>query len=1019
MKIFVLIYVIYSIPSCLGMDYDEEFTTGQKQLFRPSQSYTKVFKLVKQDKDYYEIINVNSILTIYKGDTQVAKLGEDKDHSYYFKYDSNYVYYIKFDFPSFSNDFYAFYVSTDDEELNILSSSLTLRFAKEREFSIYVKNKETTPQIIAFEIYFDSQYGIVNSISIEENSVNFVPFSSKYDTYSYRRSYYYYAIITNELIFKPIIKYQYSSIYEFKKAILRFQYETNLISENTTKCVSQDSIYNFQFYKMNPPSNKPYYEISFKKNSLLYILKGNFNKEEITSITKYSVDSYGYLMANTLSNEACFSVIFSDEKNTITEDTTFSLPLFDSRNYDVLFKGSKKYIQIKYPKNDYFNLSIYSKNEGKEINYKFYNMVSKEYVYIFSKDSNELPIQFRFTRIETVYNYYTIEIIYNGLDYDIQEEIIENDNFKCVEKTTTFFTIKHNPEKEYIYLLISDMYNSYMNFEKIYDIHSSYNFYELKENKLLQIYPSGKNICFELIYEKNKDEFKINRIKKRNFNIVNENKFKIEFYDLKINKEYFIHITTENNNIEFTKYTLDKQYSFKELINFKAKGETQKFELPVKLKNVNNIDILHIHFYYNETIETDKFECFDTTVYYNLNKKSEKPYIYLIANDTENILLNNIKLSDMKDENNFYDLNENKVMIINAQDNNIICFNLIYEKKKGLFELNGMTQRNFPIFLDNNNFQFDLSTLIKDTKYNIEIVNQDNNLQFDYYKIGNKQYEFNYDISFIADTEKIIFELPVNLKTKKIICNFSVKLVFVETINKDIFACLNTLKNYKINYIQGKDFIYLISNDTSKTYLNKKKLEEYVYFYEYFNTSTLDIYADQNYMICFDLKFVNNEDYFVIDSEQNINFNIFTYHFLKFNFTNLISDINYYIEITSKNSNIFIYDYTLDEKSHSFTGNLIDFKTTKSSIIFKFTVTLENENKLDMLNIKFYHEKIEETAVAVKVASIITYSFFGFFGLIISIRTGKLLWGKDGNKKTCNLQLYKKKFMAVYLFKRD
>ena len=85
MKIFVLIYVIYSIPSCLGMDYDEEFTTGQKQLFRPSQSYTKVFKLVKQDKDYYEIINANSILTIYKGDNQIAKLDVDKEESYYFK----------------------------------------------------------------------------------------------------------------------------------------------------------------------------------------------------------------------------------------------------------------------------------------------------------------------------------------------------------------------------------------------------------------------------------------------------------------------------------------------------------------------------------------------------------------------------------------------------------------------------------------------------------------------------------------------------------------------------------------------------------------------------------------------------------------------------------------------------------------------------------------------------------------------------------------------------------------------
>ena len=68
------------------MDYDEEYTIGLKQLFKQSQSYTKIYKLIKQDKDYYEIINANSILTIYKGDNQIAKLDVDKEESYYFKY---------------------------------------------------------------------------------------------------------------------------------------------------------------------------------------------------------------------------------------------------------------------------------------------------------------------------------------------------------------------------------------------------------------------------------------------------------------------------------------------------------------------------------------------------------------------------------------------------------------------------------------------------------------------------------------------------------------------------------------------------------------------------------------------------------------------------------------------------------------------------------------------------------------------------------------------------------------------
>lgn len=317
MKIFVLIYIIYSIPLCFGMDYDEKFTTGLKRLYKESQSFTIVYKLILQENDYYEIHNANCILTIYKGENQVAKLESISEEAYYFKYDSNYVYYIKFEFPYSSYDFYAFYVSTGDEELNTLSSSLILRFAERRDFSIKIKNKEKTPQIIKIEILFGSGDGIVSSTSIVENGNKFSPPSTKDDYYSNERRYSYYAIITNELTFETYLYYQYYLIYQFQEAKLCLYYETNLISENTNKCLSKGRADIIEFYKINPPSDKDYYEISYKGSLYLYYVKNNTYKERITSINKYKIKTYEYFLAEIYGNEACFSILFSDKNNTI------------------------------------------------------------------------------------------------------------------------------------------------------------------------------------------------------------------------------------------------------------------------------------------------------------------------------------------------------------------------------------------------------------------------------------------------------------------------------------------------------------------------------------------------------------------------------------------------------------------------------------------------------------------------------------------------------------------------------
>ena len=98
MSLVKIIISIFLVQICFGMEYDEEFTSGLKS-YNQMQHRTikkRTFKLKYQNKAYYEISNVNSILTIYKGETQIAKLENDKENSYYFKYDLNYNYYIFF-----------------------------------------------------------------------------------------------------------------------------------------------------------------------------------------------------------------------------------------------------------------------------------------------------------------------------------------------------------------------------------------------------------------------------------------------------------------------------------------------------------------------------------------------------------------------------------------------------------------------------------------------------------------------------------------------------------------------------------------------------------------------------------------------------------------------------------------------------------------------------------------------------------------------------------------------------------
>ena len=495
--IFIILIEIY-----FAMNYDEEInTTGSFTYKYYKPTYTLRTYKINKYKEYYEIYNMNITLCIYKGETQIKKLENNLEDAYYFKYNNNDVYYITAIYPSSFCELCGFIVSSEDHEFNILSDeyNTTLYFGRYRKFSLKIQNKENTPQFLEIIIRLKSgQYGIFNKAYFEEKGIAFNPINTSDYTYSYMRSNTSYPIIVDELIFKPEFMFQYINHqkYYYEVSIEVNYFNSYIISKNYTECFPK---YTFDFYKINNPLNKFFYEISFSKDSLVYLMKSNVEKIKINSLSKYNINDYSILYFETNKNKGCFSIIFSDEKNTITSNTDFKLTLFDSRNYNVIITDNKKFIQINYIKNDYFNIHLY---ENQEIKYKFFKL--NKYIFIFEKNSDEFPLQLQFEKNkEFNRDYYEIEFSYYGLDEDINIEIIHENTIKCVNKTT-FYNLTFNPEKQYIYFISNDSSTVYLNDISINNV-SNNNYFKLEKDENFDIYADNdKHInCFELKYEIN------------------------------------------------------------------------------------------------------------------------------------------------------------------------------------------------------------------------------------------------------------------------------------------------------------------------------------------------------------------------------------------------------------------------------------------------------------------------------------------------------------------------------------
>ena len=590
-----IIFLILLSQLCFAIDYDEEITTGQKLYFTTQSFKKKTYKLVKENNDYVEIYNFYSKLTIMKGDTEIIKLeNSNEEESYYFKYDSNSIYYIIFEFPTSSFNICGFKVSSSEEEYNLLTSKLYLYFAKKREFTLKIKNTENTPQIIELELYMD-QYAAFESSKAQENGITFIPNYSQ-ESYFSSRWVKFNLILNDELIFMPIIKYPYTQISQLNFASITLTYKNdNVISKNFTKCLSQG---NFEYYKLNYPNDKLYCETSFSKNTLLYNIKSNTNLNKITEITSFSNNQLSFLMINATEYQGCFSVIFKDKDNKINEDQDFNLTLFDARSYDVLFTQPKNYIQIKYQINEFYNLTLSTTNQ-KLISYSYFYPNDKSYVFLFEKTSDEFKVQFNFEQISVPTNdYYVVNISYNGIDKDLVRNNINSDSFKCVD-TATHYRIQTNSEKPFIFLLTNETTKVALEDKSLEEINSLVNFYKIDRNKDFGIFPSKNEIiCFDLMYQTKEDMFTLKPKQKLNFHLVSPNYFIINLINLKKGCKITFEIKSEKKNINIGKIYIDnKEYSSGNKIEFTADKEEAELELPITLNNNKIIDVMTIYFH--------------------------------------------------------------------------------------------------------------------------------------------------------------------------------------------------------------------------------------------------------------------------------------------------------------------------------------------------------------------------------------------------------------------------------------
>ena len=456
---FLILFLI-NIGLCFS-DYDVNVIGSFQNIYTNAPKKILYFKIQKSTGNYFEVLNFYGRIIFKKNNKKIEEL-PSSENSFFFEHDGISEYNLTYIFPDPFKICGIMISSKNTEYSSLLNTSLTYYILRQREMNFLIKNgNPLIPKIISVKLYLDYSYkvNILNSAKFEEKNITFTAKYIRYDKYIE-----YYAILSDNLIFKPVVynpnSYQDVTYTTLCLATLNIE-KNNIITNNKTICSNSD----FNYYQIDN-NNNSYFEISFGDYTKLYFAKNNFINIKInSSISEFKLNEPTFLLYESYNNnKGCFSIFFfKDENKTITKDTNFKLTLFESRSFKFTIKNPKyKYHRILFKTNDYFYLTgiILKNNDYSEIIVN--GTTDKNYNKIYEIKSNEeiIPIELIFKK-SPFYSleYYEASFSYKGYNKEKKKNykiliiidillicaccfvilrlivyICSNDNFKPLEK---------------------------------------------------------------------------------------------------------------------------------------------------------------------------------------------------------------------------------------------------------------------------------------------------------------------------------------------------------------------------------------------------------------------------------------------------------------------------------------------------------------------------------------------------------------------------------------------------------
>ena len=201
-------------------------------------------------------------------------------------------------------------------------------------------------------------------------------------------------------------------------------------------------------------------------------------------------------------------------------------------------------------------------------------------------------------------------------------------------------------------------------------------------------------------------------------------------------------------------------------------------------------------------IESEFFECVKETKFYNIKYKSDLPYIFLSHNaSNDKIILDNAS------PKKFNKISKDSKLVALGDQNNKICFNLIYESNSE-FILKPSEKKTLNVFMSTT-FYFRFEDLIEYKNYTITIESENENIKFTNCKLT-IIYEYTYElqdkkqniIEYRNFKEFNDFEIPIELKNRNEFDKLTIGIFGVEDKNnpntEDTKADFTGLINFSV-----------------------------------------------------------------------------------------------------------------------------------------------------------------------------------------------------------------------------